>query len=96
MPKGEGIYEFKSIDELIYVYVGTATPYSYNSEILIQIIPDNVYVKSGIWQIMFYPDSIKDGKQICGFPEERCLPGRPDLQVRFRKPHLQFHPRLTG
>lgn len=46
MPKGEGIYEFKSIDELIYVYVGTATPYSYNSEILIQIIPDNVYVKA--------------------------------------------------
>lgn len=62
VPKGEGIYEFKSTDELIYVYVGTATPYSYNSEILIQIIPDNVYVKNGIWQIMFYPDSIKDGK----------------------------------
>ena len=61
VPKGEGIYEFKSLDEFIYVYVGTATPYSYNSEILIQIIPDNVYVKSGIWQIMFYPDSIKDG-----------------------------------
>ena len=42
VPKGEGIYEFKSLDEFIYVYVGTATPYSYNSEILIQIIPDNV------------------------------------------------------
>lgn len=46
VPKGEGIYEFKSTDELIYVYVGTATPYSYNSEILIQIIPDNVYIKT--------------------------------------------------
>lgn len=62
VPKGESIYEFKSLNELIYVYVGTATPYSYNSETLIQIIPDNAYIKSGIWQITFYPDNIKDGR----------------------------------
>lgn len=62
VPKDESIYEYKSLNETIYVYVGTATPYSYNSEMLIQIIPDNAYIKSGIWQITFYPDNIKDGR----------------------------------
>ncbi len=45
----------------IYVYVGEAVPYSVNQEIFVQMVAENGYILSGVWQITIIPRKIRLG-----------------------------------
>lgn len=47
---------------IIYVYFGEPMPYSSQQEIFIQMIPQKLYINSGIWQFRLNPVKIIDGK----------------------------------
>lgn len=47
---------------MIYVYFGEPMPYSSQQEIFIQMIPQTLYINSGIWQFRLNPVKIIDGK----------------------------------
>ena len=47
---------------MIYVYFGEPMPYSSQQEIFIQLIPQTLYINSGIWQFRLNPVKIIDGK----------------------------------
>ncbi|MEE1010088.1 MAG: S8 family peptidase [Agathobacter sp.] len=75
IPNIQGSYRFNLKNTLIYVTVGSPSPYSIYQEIYIDLISDDSYIDAGIWRIIANPVLIKDGNfQI-------WLPGNNSRQI---------------
>lgn len=59
---GNTITSYTDKNTKIYVYYGEPSPFSQYQEIFIQLISINDYIDSGVWQFVFEPQSIKDGR----------------------------------
>ena len=57
----QGFTAYETPYENIYVYFGDVSPYSIDEEILVVIVAKDTYVRSGLWQFVLIPVSIKDG-----------------------------------
>ena len=57
----QGFTAYETPYETIYIYMGDASPYSIDEEILVVIVAKDTYIRSGIWEFGFSPVLIKDG-----------------------------------
>lgn len=55
-------------DTQIYVFAGTAVPYSMFQEIYISFLPAGDYLDQGIWSLELIPEQIKDGSYSLWLP----------------------------
>lgn len=57
-----GTARYRLGNQTLLVYYGEPSPYQENQEIFIDFIPENRYIDSGVWRIMFTPQKIVDGQ----------------------------------
>lgn len=79
-----GTQRFSAGGTEILLYYGEPSPYSTNQEIFIDMIPREVYVDSGIWQILLQADRVVDGNFDLWLPSENVL--NPGTGFRYPTP----------
>lgn len=57
----------------LLVYYGEPKPYSVRQEIYLSFIPQQTYVDSGVWRIVFAPERIVDGMYQLWLPAQEAL-----------------------
>lgn len=62
IPQNTGSYEVRFRENRLLIYVGEPSPYSIYQEIYIDIIPENMYITSGVWSINVYTENVVEGQ----------------------------------
>lgn len=83
--RAEGTKRYELSGEEILVYVGFPKPYSVLEEIYFNLLPQDTYLTSGVWQIVLTPVQIKIGEYHIYMPSQTVR----NLGTRFFVPTVE-------